>query len=314
MIVTVNTQLILLNGNAQSGYRVKRRTGGYVNPLIRDQLDTLPPNSNSWTLDPPAPLTIHNVPDGRDYILAFWSCSAADAMTGQRAAQLLPPGPVVSDSHSGGLWDVTYKGYYVWNFGQGGGDNALLIDAFDVDVGDFIPDDFVDVTPDQNGKLTGEANNGYIDTTTDIGQGLALTIGARDVLPSNKKFGYWFNVAPLMYSYDKNAPATVGTPDGHDIVVHYNDIVVAFAMYNDLPRGRIPIVVPPATYDPWWWIKTHGGLIDPTPPSPWERELGAIATLGRAANAVSPQLRRTVLEVALKQSELLSGTIRGGIR
>ena len=314
MIVTVTTQLILLNGNSQSGYRVKRRTGGNVNPLIRDQLDTLAPNTDFWTLNPPAPLTVHNVADGHDYILAFWSYTAVDMLTGQRAAQLLPPGPVVNDSHSGGLWNVTYKGYYVWNFGQGPGDNALLIDAFDIDLGDFIADDFVDATPDQNGKLTGAANNGYIDTTTDIAQGQALTVAARDLLPSHRKFAYWFNVPSLLYSYDQNAPATVGAPDAHDIVVHYNDVVVAFAMYNELPRGRIPLVVEPPIYDPWWWIKTHGGLIDPSPPSPWERELAALAALGRAANAVAPQLRKGVLEIALKQTELLTGSIRSGIR
>jgi hypothetical protein len=53
---------------------------------------------------------------------------------------------------------VSATAYYVWKFGQGGGDNAILIDAFDIQAGDFIPDDFVDVTPDPNGQLTVEAN------------------------------------------------------------------------------------------------------------------------------------------------------------
>src|SRR4029077_9569083 len=152
------------------------------------------------------------------------------------------------------------------NFGQGNGDNAVLIDAFDNQLGDFIPDDFVDATPDLNGTLTADANNGYVDTATQIVQGKPITIASRDTLPSNKQFSYWLNIPAVFYSSDPNAPATVGAPDKHDIVAHYNDVVVAFAFYNELgPRTiRGPIESP--IYNPWWWLETRWGLVPTGPP------------------------------------------------
>ena len=108
-------------------------------------------------------------------------------------------------------------------------------------------------------QLMTEANNGYIDTTAEIAQGASIKVTARDAIPA-RKFGYWLNISPLLYSNNPQAPATVGAPDPHDIVAHYNDIVVAFAFYNEVKQ---PLFVPPrdAFYDPWWWIKTLGGLV-----------------------------------------------------
>jgi hypothetical protein len=66
-------------------------------------------------------------------------------------------------------------------------------------------------------------------------------VTARDGIPA-KKFGYWLNISPLLYSNNPQTPATVGAPDPHDIVAHYNDIVVAFAFYNELKQ---PLFIPP---------------------------------------------------------------------
>ena len=45
-------------------------------------------------------------------------------------------------------------------------------------------------------------------------------------------------------SADDSNPATVGSPDHHDIVVHHNDRVFAYAFYNEVqssgPRFRRP--------------------------------------------------------------------------
>jgi hypothetical protein len=315
MISNVNWQYILLNGDSTVGYRVKRRKGGSLPPIVASGTDT--PMSDHW-VSAPAPPQIHYVPDGRDYIFVFWSLSAYDTLSHQSAAQI-QAGNIANDSHTGGQWTITAKAYYVWNFGNIGGDNALLIDAFDVQAGDFIPDDFVDVKPDPNGKLTVEANNGYIDTTTEIAQipppPPAITVTARDMLPS-KKFAYWLywpNVSPLFYIQDPNFPPTVGTPKSHDIVVHYNDVVVAIAIYDEVPpRLRVP--AREYIYDPWWWIETRGGLVPPPPPPPWLQEFGAAAALADVANRVSPQLRARVLEVALEQVSIASAAIRNDIK
>src|SRR6476660_2531332 len=132
MITNVTWQYILLTSDV-TGFRVKRRTGGPP-PLVGTGIDT--PMSDNW-VSAPAPAQIHYVPENRDYMFAFWSLTAYDAQSLQPAAQI-QTGNTANDSHSGGAWTISAKAYYVWKFGQGGGPNALLIDAFDVQAGDFI--------------------------------------------------------------------------------------------------------------------------------------------------------------------------------
>jgi hypothetical protein len=313
MITSVTWQYILLNGDSSTGYRVKRRTGGPP-PAVNSGIDT--PGSDNW-VSAPAPPQIHYVPDGKDYMFAFWSLSAHDLQSLQTSAQIQAGTTTANDSHSGGQWTIYAKAYYIWNFaggggGNGGGDNPLLIDAFDIQMGDFIGDDFVDVTPDQNGTLTSEANNGFIDTTAEIAQGSSLKVAARDALPA-KAFGYWFNIAPLLYSADANFPATVGAPGNHDIVVHHSDRVVAFAFYNEVKQTRF---VPPSeyTYDPWWWFKTLGGLVPPPPRDPWLQEFVAALSLAETAGRVSSRLKTKVLEIALEQVAVTATTIKQEIK
>lgn len=302
MIAAVSWQYVIMDISAATGYRAKRRLGGAPYPVPNSGIDS--PMANNW-ISAPAPATIPY--GGRDFILAFWSLTAHDLITGESAAQI-QLGNFANDSHVGGVWIVTAKAYYVWNFGHGPGDNAVLIDAFDIELGDFIPDDFVDVTPDQGGALTAAANNGYIDTTTQIPKGATETIKARDRLPG-KKFGYWVPIGSLLYSNDPMAPATVGMPDIHDIVAHYNDVVIAFAFYNEVEQA-IGRPQSPVLYNPWWWIETHGGLVPPGPPGPWLREFAAALALADSANRVAPELRASVLKIALRQLSVATATIR----
>jgi hypothetical protein len=303
MITTVNWQYILLDGSAANGYRVKRRIGGSQPPIINGGTDM--PMSDNW-VSAPAPNTIHYVPDGHDYILAFWSLNAVDVLSSQRSAQIQTAN-VANDSHSGGMWTISAKAFYVWNFGVGNGDNAVLIDAFDIQAGDFIPDDFVDVTP---GALTADANNGYIDTSTQIVAGNPIKISARDALPA-KQFAYWQNIAAVMYSDDPKAPATVGAPDKHDIVAHVNDVVVAFAFYNEVPRSWV--IPRDSFYNPWWWIETRGGLVPPGPPQPWMREFAAALVLAETAGGLSSKVQAGVLKLVLEQLKITSASIKNDI-
>jgi hypothetical protein len=65
---------------------------------------------------------------------------------------------------------------------------------------------------------------------------------------------------------------------------------------------------PPPLYNPWWWIETRGGLVPPGPPPPWDviNRLSAIAALAQIAQTAAPDLRRSVLEIALKEVGLIS--------
>jgi hypothetical protein len=310
MITTVNWQYILLYGDLASGYRVKRRKGGSPPPVPFSGTKT--PMADNWVSDP-APSQIHYDPDNRNYIFVFWSLVAYDAQSLQSAAQI-QTGNVANDSHTGGQWTITANAYYIWDFGGGNGYNALLIDAFDVQLGDFIPDDFVDVKPDPKGTLTIEANNGYIDTSNEIAQGQpppAITVTARDLLP-HKQFGYWLHWpnTPLFYAFDPKFPPTVGTPNSHDIVVHYNDVVVAIALYHYFYEP-----VPPPNvyaYNPWWWIESWRG--HGPDPGPWARDFAAALVLAEAANRVSPSLRAGVLKIALQQISNVAAEIEKQIK
>jgi len=310
MITKVNWQWIILD-NTTSGWRVARRTGG---PPPTYAFGTDMPMGGNWIQLATSPLVY---PKGGDptkdtYLFAFWSLVGFDSVSGQSLA--LIQGNPANWSQNGGQWTITATAYYYSNFGSGGGDNALLIDAFDLSIGAFIPDNFVQVTPDPTGNLTVDANNGYIDTTTQIANGSpppALTVTAQSVLPSNKQFQYWLYfpyIPPWFFSNNPAYPATVGTPTPQDIVVHYNDVVLAIGMYTDLPY----VVTPPSSiYNPWWWVLTGFGTIPPQPqPDPWLIQYAAAVSLANAARGLSPQLQARVLEIVLEQMAVASAALK----
>jgi hypothetical protein len=77
--------------------------------------------------------------------------------------------------------------------------------------------------------------------------------------------------------------------------------------------GREPVPVPPAIYNPWWWIETRGGLVPPGPPPPWLQEfLGALALAGNAG--VTPQQRAGLLERALEQIPIATAALKAEIK
>jgi hypothetical protein len=85
-------------------------------------------------------------------------------------------------------------------------------------------------------------------------------------------------------------------------------VVVSIAFYNEAKHSPF---VPPReyVYDPWWWVKTRGGLVPPGPP-PGLQEFGAALAMADAATSVSPRLHSRVLEVALEQLSIASETIK----
>jgi len=57
------------------------------------------------------------------------------------------------------------------------------------------------------------------------------------------------------------------------------------------PYLKVPV---PASYNPWWWIETYGGLVPPGPHDPWYR----------------PELRARSLERTLEQLSIISTAIK----
>lgn len=312
MISLANWQYILLRWPSNGIYRTKRRTDGPP-PVQASSLDVV--GSDSWSNAAPPKFTLAN---GEVYIFAFWSVIGADSLSPQREAHL-DFGRNASSSHpgdaamGGGSWIITAKAFYVRDIGLGGGNHAVLIDAFDVQAGDFIADDFVDVVPDDNKKsLTKDANNGYIDTTTQIAAGKELKITARQMLPTAKKFAYWQEVPSQVISANPLLPATVGAPDPHDIVAHPNDIIVAFAFYDEVP----PQVIGPIILHTFPNILWRGIQYDAPRPIgwPWTREFASLLELTATANTVSPVLRPAVLQIVLQQLTITANLIKKDIK
>lgn len=311
MIVKVNWQFLILavdDSGGYSGYRVAKRIQAGnppVNPPNGKGTDF--PHGNNWGRQADS-ISYNN----KNYICAFWSLTGQDSITAQTFA-IVQPDSNANYSISGGLWTITATAYYVWdviNAGGIGGDNEVLIDAFDIQAAAFIPDDFVDVAPDdQNKTLTNDANNnGYLDTTTQIAQGdqIQIKITARDLLGSNKKFGHWQKVSEEFFSSNPKTPATIGSPDAHDIVAHYNDVVVAFAFYNEPPPLKVVYGVYPILV---WAMSDAGQVLVPLgsgggPIGP-DNPMSTLATTVRLlqdANLVSVELRKAILAGAEKMA------------
>lgn len=295
MITIVNWQYIILRWPSGGVYRVKKRTDGPP-PVPDTGMDT--PMGNSWTRVAP-PDRMYN---GERYVFAFWSITGQD-ISGGAGVATVEGSKTANLSVTGGAWVLNAKAYYVHEIGIGGGNHGVFIDAFDIQAGDFIADDFVDVSPDDAMKtLTVSANNGFIDTSTQIAAGAAVTIKARDPLPTAKTFAYWLELPSLLVSANPATPATIGAPTSRDIVAHRNDIIYSFAYYNELP---LQVMVPPRRpeiYDPLWWLKTHWGLTPPGPdPLPWMKQFIGAVSLADAANRVEPKLKKEVLGIILKQ-------------
>ena len=104
----------------------------------------------------------------------------------------------------------------------------------------------------------------------------------------------------MLVSADESNPATVGSPDPHDIVVHHSDHVFAYAFYNEVQTGS---KLPPnyLLYNPWWWIETHGGLVPPGPTDPFRIQIEAASRILEATNSLSADVRAGGIELALHQ-------------
>lgn len=251
-------------------------------------------------------------PDGNTYVFAFWNVRAGT--TGGVAVD-----SSVVNSRTGFSVPVGADGnakaiaFYVWNFGGGEGPNAVLIDALDSATG-FIPDDFVNVFPEDGiahsdvNSLYWKANDGYLNTDTDLK--VREKISALDLVgPPWRRFVNWVEVTQLTFP-NPNGP----TVNNADVTVMPGCVFVAFAVYSTPPPPDAFVVPTYEIYDVWWWIKTRGGKVPPIPPwgpgDPYMQQIAAVMVLAKTADIVAPQLRPSVLKVALEQLTVASATIK----
>jgi hypothetical protein len=176
-----------------------------------------------------------------------------------------------------------------------GGGPGLLIDAFDVDLGDFSDADFVDVVSDPT--LTAAANEeGFVPTSTADEDVRAYT-NVDGVVP----FTEWTIFIP--------DPGNV-TSAGRDLIGKKDHWTVAFAFY------QTPVAAPPTgwkgqgrEYESGTWVSAGvkvdaGGPTGRGPVPPWNpflRELEAGLIMAEAARFAGKDIRAEALELAAKQ-------------
>jgi len=316
-MITVNWQYIIINNDASTGYRIARRKPGQPLPVVDSGQATNgePASGGMWNQSAPPVINYPPNPPNKPtppipYTFAFWSVLAQQTDAPFLVIPLIfDTGTLGNFNPSAGDWILTAKAWYRWAPGSGPGQEAVEIDAFDQTSLDWMPDDFVDVTPDDKSKtLTLAANNGYIDSSVQIKPGNPITIRARENVgsPVIKQFADW--LPAWVGIHDTNNPSTVGSPDQRNIVAQSSDDIIAYAFYTNL--AYVPKEVP-VKFDPLWWLKQLGlGPHIPNPSDPISNQAAAAIALLLAARNVSPELRASVLELALRQGSLTSAAIK----
>jgi hypothetical protein len=220
--------------------------------------------------------------------LLFWS------VTNGTNGEVLAP---VAFNQAVDAYPLTITAWYfpITGPGTGGNGSAIIDDAFSANLGRFIDDTFVDVTSDPS--LTHDANvTGVVPTN------VAEVLLAKNSVPSTAEpFARWILNDSLM---------PTGTPT---LNLAQGSSGIAIAIYQQ-HHSQVTKFGDYARYNPWWWIETYGGLVPPGPPPPWLRELVEVLALGTTAERVSPSLRNSVLEIALRQVEIATATIKKEIK
>ena len=288
--VTVNYEMFLPGGhhrqprNVSVDLALAPSAGGEIN----DGSQYTPP------FFPQLPYTLNNA--GGMAQLQFWSVT--DGATGK----VLPPQQFDQDVNGVAL---TITAWYFPISGPGlpGNWTGIIDDAFSANLGHFIDDTFVDVSPDDaNHSKTSEANvTGDVDTTN-----AGETLTAKNVVQSTgEPFNEWIinGVAkPAGTLALQVAKATTG---------------IAVAIYQQPQQSTQPSrpVFNGKEYETWQWVD-YGTMVDggPHPWNPLVNELMRGVALAAAARGVDKQLRPNLMKVAVEQIKLSSEKLQESIR
>lgn len=293
-MLNIEWKYVLLLADSFSGHRVKRRLQSGAMPEVLPGGSFMGP---TWSAS--APPTISFAPPAKPsstYVFGFWSLKYLT----EKPAVGLPVVPartftLTSDPTSMAVVQAT--AWYFWDFGPGGGEHGIYLDAFDVDAQDWLAQDFVMVEPDPQHTLTPLANEGVLTTTAEHILNDSVTIRALPTLTdpfSRRSFVQWLEIPTLTNSGSSPfGPPRIGVaPHNDEIVAYRGNIAVAIGLYgSELDLGFRRYEIP----DPWWkqWVLRPPPIEDP-------RLLGA-AGLIQAAGLVSGEIRARVLELAVEE-------------
>jgi hypothetical protein len=218
---------------------------------------------------------------------AFWSITGGTNGAIASTANI-PPNVNVGNA------DIVANAWYI-SGGNGPGE-GVLIDAFDVGLGDFVDDDFVSVAPD--GSLTADANNyGFVPTA------------------SLENINAFTSIHSVPFSDWK---VVVGTEsiNNEDLQAEAHTTAIAFAFYQTtsvVGPVRPGQYASAGTWVSWGVMVDGGGPTGAGPVPPWNPYLKELATglaLAEAANKVSPRLKANVLDLAARQVSMATDSIK----
>jgi len=190
--------------------------------------------------------------------------------------------------------DVTATAWYLPPGTGPNGGPGIIIDAFDVNQGTFVDDDFVTVAPD--GGLSFAANDdGWVPTTN-----------AEDINA--------FNAIHAVPFTDWMVFAGTESVTNEDLSAAKATSAVAFAFYQSPAQPPIGHVVPPAesTWVSWGVMVDGGGPTGRGPVPPWNpyvRELAAGLALAEAGMLLRQGSRAAALRLAATQVRAAAASI-----
>jgi len=220
---------------------------------------------------------------------AFWSITGG-ANGSVVDFNTLPAGVPVGSSA------IVATAIYIEGGGDGNGGPGAWIDAFDVNQGIFVDDDFVSISPDSS--LTSAANN----------TGWVPSANAENILAYNSIHSVPFSQWKVFVGMESISTTTLS--------LAARTSAVAFAFYQTHVSSGPKI--PKNSEEIWTWV-SYGVMVDgggPTghgPVDPWGPyvfELAAGLMLAEAAKKVSPNLKGEVMNIAAKQISLASTAIQ----
>lgn len=190
-----------------------------------------------------------------------------------------------------GASDVQATAWYLPG-GDGRGEPGLLIDAFDVQIGNFVDDDFVTVSPDSD--LSPAANE----------EGFVPNKATEHVQAFTSIHGVPLDQWKVLAEH----PAGTHPIAGADLQADAASTGVAFAFYKTPGRPVIgrPDVPALGTWVSWGVMVDGGGPTGNGPVDPWGplvRQLAVALAMADAAQLAGPEMRKAGLDLAARQME-----------
>ena len=273
--------------------RGKRNHGSAYQDIGPQSNSSLAPGDTFQTQWAPMSLEWTEMSDGKlvthTGFFAFWSIVGGADGGVVDFKQLPTPVPV-------GSTDIVASAIYLEG-GGGGGEPGVSIDAFDVNQGIFVDDDFVNVSPDAS--LTTAANN----------DGWVPSASAESVLADGSIHAVPFSEWHVFLGTEMVNNTTLN--------VAVQSSAVGFAFYKTPVPGGIGLIDPSrwkvGTWVSWGVMVDGGGPTGDGPVDPWGpyvKELAAGLMLAQAAKEVNPGLKTAVMALAAKQVSVAAAAIQ----